>query len=222
MNQSIWQHCSTAAAACAILAGRRARRAIQHTSHSVIKFYAPCDVDLSFVELIHAFNRRIFLSTMRSASFVALSLWIVNLGTAFGAGIYETRMILPGWFPRPRGGQLGINSQLMRETDAGRRFWGMVTTLPLTLLTIANLYFALQSIGPPRLPWLLAVAAVTLERILTFAFFIPVAVQFMRLQAAAPPSAIALAAAWVNLNHIRNLLILTGWVGALYVHGMGP
>jgi hypothetical protein len=171
---------------------------------------------------IHAFNRRLSLSPMRSTAFVVLSLWIVNLGTAFGAGIYETRMILPGWFPRPHGGQLGINSKLMRETDAGRRFWGMVTTLPLTLLTIANLYFALQSLGPPRLPWLLAVAAVTLERILTFTFFIPVAVRFMRLQAAAPPSAITLAAAWINLNHVRNLLILMGWVGALYVHGMGP
>ena len=75
---------------------------------------------------------------------------------------------------------------------------------------------------PPRLPWLLAVAAVTLERILTFTFFIPVAMRFMRLQADAPPSAITLAAAWVNLNHVRNLLILTGWVSALYVHGMGP
>jgi hypothetical protein len=157
---------------------------------------------------------------MHSTGFIFLALWIMNLGTAFGAGLYETRMMLPLWFPRSSGGQPGINSKLMRENDAGRRFWGMVTTLPLTLLTLANLYLALQSSGPPRLPWLCAVAAVMLERILTFTFFIPVAVKFMRLQAAAPLSASALAALWINLNYARNLLILAGWLGALYVYGM--
>jgi hypothetical protein len=158
---------------------------------------------------------------MHAADALFLLLWILNLGTAFGAGLYETLMVLPTWFPLQHGKPLAIDSKLMREADVGRRFWGMVTTLPLTLLTLANCYFALHASGPRRSYWLAAVAIVALERVLTFTFFIPAALAFMKLEAAASPAERKLAATWINLNYARNLLILAGWLCALYVFGGG-
>ena len=159
---------------------------------------------------------------MSSTAAFFLLLWILNLGTAFGAGLYETVMLLPRWFPNLRTKERGINGALMRETDPGRRFWGMVTTVPLTLLTLANSYFALHASGPTRSWWLGAVLLVSLERLLTFTFFIPVALKLMRAETPATSAVLDLAAAWANLNHVRSALTLLGWLGALHVHGMGP
>jgi hypothetical protein len=33
----------------------------------------------------------------------------------------------------------GVNAEAMRQTNTGLRFWAYVTTVPLTLLTLANL-----------------------------------------------------------------------------------
>jgi hypothetical protein len=156
---------------------------------------------------------------MLSAAFLFLVLWTINLGTAFGAGLYEASIMLPLWFPQPHGLRPGINSKLMREADAGRRFWGMVTTLPLTLLTLVNCYFAMQASGTCRNCWLAAVAVVALERAATFTFFIPVALKFMNSETPATPADQALAETWIRLNHGRNLLVLIGWMGALHVFG---
>jgi hypothetical protein len=156
---------------------------------------------------------------MHSPASLFLLLWVINLGIAFGAGLYEAAMMLPLWFPQPHGERLGINSKFMREADAGRRFWGMVTTLPLTLLTLVNCYFALQATGSGRSSWLAAAAVVGLERAATFTFFIPVAVKFMRLESAATAADRKLAATWIKLNYVRNAIVLLGWTGALHAYG---
>ena len=153
--------------------------------------------------------------------FLCLFLWVVNLGIAVGAGLYETLMMLPLWFPHHRGEPLTVNSRIMREIDPGRRFWGMITTLPLTLLTLLNLYFALHESGPQRRPWLAASALVMVERIMTFSFFIPVALKFMNSKTPAAPNVRKLVSTWISLNRVRNLLILAAWLSALYVYGMG-
>ena len=71
-----------------------------------------------------------------------LWLFVINHGIAFGAGLYEQRVILPQWFSRSSESGIRVNSAAMRRTDTGRRFWTFVTTVPLTLLTLANLVAA--------------------------------------------------------------------------------
>src|SRR5437870_13534525 len=106
-----------------------------------------------------------------------LWLFVIDLGIAFGAGFYERCMIVPEWFRgSPRTG-LRVDREAMRRTDPGRKFWGLVTTLPLPLLTVANLVIAWQSQGPLR-TWLLAAALISLlERIGTFSYLIPTAIE---------------------------------------------
>src|SRR4051812_49461612 len=96
-----------------------------------------------------------------------LVLWafVLNLGIAFGAGFYEARIVVPIWASKIPSG--------FSEIDTGRRFWGFVTTAPLTVLWLASAIIAYRSSGAVRAPWLLAVALVLIERSLTFGYFIP-------------------------------------------------
>ena len=60
---------------------------------------------------------------------VLLWLFVINLGIALGAGIYEQRVVIPQW----------ENIPPQEWPNTGLQFWVYVTTVPLTLLTLANL-----------------------------------------------------------------------------------
>ena len=146
---------------------------------------------------------------------VLLWLFVINHGIAFGAGLYEQRVILPQWFSRSSESGIRVNSAAMRNTDTGRRFWAFVTTVPLTLLTVANLVVAWQSQGP-RHEWWLGAAVITLvERIGTFSYFIPRALRLMRADTLPSRKVEAMASQWMALNHVRAALALIAWLTAL-------
>ena len=145
---------------------------------------------------------------------ILLWLFVINHGIAFGAGLYEQRIILPQWFSRSESG-IRVNSAAMRSPDTGRRFWAFVTTVPLTLLTLANLVVASQSQGPRREWWLGAAVITLVERIATFSYFIPTALRLMRAEALPSAKVEAMASQWIALNHVRAALALIGWLAAL-------
>lgn len=146
---------------------------------------------------------------------ILLWLFVINHGIAFGAGLYEQRIIIPQWFSRSSESGVRVNSAVMRSTDVGRQFWAFVSTGPLTLLTLANLVIAWQSIGP-RHNWWLGAAVITLvERIATFSYFIPTAIRLMRADALPAAQAAGIASRWMLLNYVRAALALIGWLAAL-------
>ena len=79
---------------------------------------------------------------------VLLWLFVINLGIALGAGLYESRVVVPQW----------ENIPPQTWTQSGVLFGVYVTTVPLTLLTLANLVAAWLDQGPRRYWWLGAVA----------------------------------------------------------------
>src|SRR5262245_63767412 len=93
-----------------------------------------------------------------------LWLFILFLGTTFGAGLYESRISVPRWITPD-----GWDAAAAGRDDVGRRFWAFVTTLPLTLLTIVSLVQAWAS----RSWWLAAAVTALVERFLTFGYFLP-------------------------------------------------
>jgi hypothetical protein len=119
-----------------------------------------------------------------------LWLFVINLGIAFGAGLYEHRIVTPDWIShddsRPH-----WNAEAARRDDTGLRFWAYVTTGPLTLLTLASLVVAWKTSGPERGWWLAAALVVAADRLLTFSYFIPTMVGLMN----APDSPASAAAA---------------------------
>ena len=71
-----------------------------------------------------------------------LWLFVINLGIAFGAALYEHRIVLSRWISTSTDSRWHWNPDAARQDDTGRRFWAFVTTVPLTLLTLASLFAA--------------------------------------------------------------------------------
>lgn len=145
----------------------------------------------------------------------ALMLWlfVILLGIAFGAGIYEHRIVVPRWIETTGDSGGHWHADAARSDDTGRRFWAFVTTVPLTLLTLVNLWLAWQSPAPLRTWWLLAAGVALAERLFTFSYFIPTMVGLM--SAGDTPASVATAARWSSLNYLRHALALTAWLTAL-------
>ena len=101
----------------------------------------------------------------------------------------------------------------MRQDDTGRRFWAFVTTGPLTLLTLANLFAAWRAAGPVRGWWLAAGLIALADRVFTFSYFIPTMVGLMG--AADSPASVAAATRWSHLNYVRHAIVLAAWLASL-------
>lgn len=134
-----------------------------------------------------------------------LWLFVINLGIAFGAGIYEARVVMPRW----------ANIPSSEWPNTGLMFWVYVTTVPLTLLTIANLIAAWLTQGPMRSWYLAAVCIVVIERLATFSYFIPAMVRLTATDGLAAGDVEAGLAQWLLLNNGRHVLTLAGWLAAL-------
>jgi hypothetical protein len=141
-----------------------------------------------------------------------LWLFVIFLGIAFGAGLYESRVVVPGWVTSPDG-QPAWSAETARADDTGRRFWAFVTTGPLTLLTLASLFLAWRSSGALRSWWLGAAAIALADRIFTFAYFIPTLVGLMRL--ADSPATREAAMQWATLDYVRHAIVLAAWVAGM-------
>jgi hypothetical protein len=151
--------------------------------------------------------------TSASISRAVLWLFVINLGVAFGAGVYEGRIAFANWLTSSPDGVLHWNADAARRDNTGLRFWVFVTTVPLTLLTLANLVNAWFAAGAIRGWWLAAAVAAVADRAFTFAYFIPVMLALT--QATDSPESVATAQRWANLNYVRHALILTAWLAAL-------
>lgn len=142
--------------------------------------------------------------TIGPAATILLWLLVINLGIAFGAGLYESRVVAPDW----------ANLPPAQWPNTGILFWAYVTTGPLTLLTILNGVAAWRERDPRRRPWLIAVAVLVLERVATFAYFIPTMVALMQ-QPSTDAAVLATLKQWMLLNHGRHVLTLVAWIFAL-------
>ena len=145
---------------------------------------------------------------------VLLWLLVMDLGIAFGAGLYEHRIGFSRWLTVATDGSVHWNAEAVRLDNPGLRFWAYITTGPLTILTIANLLIAWRFLTGWLRAWWLAASAVSLvERAITFAYFIPTMIGLMN----APDTAesVATAARWAELNYVRHALALAAWILAL-------
>lgn len=132
-------------------------------------------------------------------------MFVIYLGIAMGAGLYESRVVMPDW------------ANLARETwpDTGLKFWVYFTTIPLTLLTILSLWAAWQTTGPERVWWLAAALVILVERVATFGYFIPGMIAMQSGTGIPDAQGKAALAKWLWLNTGRHVLTLIGWLLAM-------
>lgn len=152
---------------------------------------------------------------IQSISGILLWLFVINLGIAFGAGLYESRIVVPDWIDATSKAGYFWNAEAARRDNTGLRFWVYVTTIPLTLLTVLSLIFARQAEGAARFWWLLAAFASFADRILTFAYFIPTMVKLINDGSLPQSKSAAIAVQWVNLGYVRHALVLIAFLAAL-------
>ena len=144
---------------------------------------------------------------------VLLWLFVINLGVAFGAGLYEHRIVVSRWVTFSPESRAHWDAAAVRQDDTGRRFWAFVTTGPLTLLTLANLFTAWRASGAVRGWWLAAGLVALADRAFTFSYFIPTMLGLMGAEDS--PESAAVAARWWNLNYARHAILLAAWLSAL-------
>jgi hypothetical protein len=154
----------------------------------------------------------------RKTATILLWLFVMNLGVAFGAGLYEHRIVIPRWIvSSPESGSHWL-AEAVRQDDTGLRFWAFVTTGPLTLLTLANLFAAWRAVAPVRAWWLAAALLALADRLFTFFYFIPTMVGLMG--AADSPESVAVATRWSTLNYLRHAFVLAAWLASLKAFGL--
>ncbi len=141
---------------------------------------------------------------------IVLWLFVINLGIAFGAGLYESRIVVPQWLSSSPESGYRWNAEAARQANTGLRFWVFVTTVPLTLLTLASLVAPWWTQDAVRSWWLGAAAVALVDRVMTFAYFIPTMLKLMHNE-----SLPARALQWVNLNYVRHAATLIAWLAAL-------
>ena len=154
------------------------------------------------------------------ASRILLWLFVVNLGVVFGAGLYEARIEFPQWLIDLGQGTYRWSAEDARQANSGVRFWVYVTTIPLTLLTLANLIAAWRSQGPIRSWWLAAAVAALIDRVFTFSYFVPTMVRLMGDENLPQAQAVATAMRWGQLNYLRHAIVLVAWLSALQAFSM--
>ena len=146
---------------------------------------------------------------------ILLWLFVINLGLVLGAGLYEARIEFPQWLIYSGQGAYRWSAETARDANTGVRFWIYVTTIPLTLVTLANVIAAWRSQGRIRSWWLAAALVALVDRIFTFSYFIPTMANLMSDATLAQAQAVAIATRWGQLNYLRHAIVLTAWLLAL-------
>jgi hypothetical protein len=146
---------------------------------------------------------------MEYVSKILLWLFVINLGMVFGAGLYEARIAFPQWLVSSGESGYRWDAAAARQANTGVRFWVYVTTVPLTLLTFANLVCAWRVQGAIRGWWLGAAVVALADRGFTFSYFVPTMVKLMSDESLFHAQAVAMASRWGQLNYLRGRGIFT-------------
>jgi len=144
-----------------------------------------------------------------------LWLFVIFSGIAVGAGLYETRINVPRWFAPAAGSAMRVNVDAIRSDDSGRRFWAYVTTVPLTLLTLAGCLVTWSPETARERWWLAGAGVMFVERIGTFGYFIPRLLKLLHPERMTREGAAQVARNWMRLNYVRAALAFAGWLAAL-------
>lgn len=145
----------------------------------------------------------------------AVALWALSivLGIQVGAGIFETRVLVPLWSDHPPSSLTAFHAQPLRP-DSGKRFWIFLSPVT-TLICLANLILAVMSTAEWRVWWLVAAGCGTAVMIATFGYFVPVLLYLARVARQPGHDDAGKIRMWVALNYVRAAVLLFAWIAAL-------
>ena len=146
---------------------------------------------------------------------VAIGLWalVIALGLQVGAGIFETRVLVPLWASDPPASLTTFHSQAIRP-DSRRRLWIFLSPAT-TVICVFNLVLALSRHDGWREWWLAAVGCGLAVMVATFAYFVLVLLYLSRVAARPPETVASTIRRWIMLNYVRAAVLTLGWLAAL-------
>ena len=152
-------------------------------------------------------------------AYAALWLLVVALGIQTGAGLFETRVLVPLWAKSPPESVLAYNATAIKA-DSGHRLWIFLT--PATgLISLLNLAAAWHAAEPQRTWWLASAGTAVLIIVVTFAYFVPVLLRLPQAANVPPASLTRTVRLWVVLNWLRFVVLILAWLAALKAFSYG-
>ncbi len=142
---------------------------------------------------------------------ILMWLLVMWMGFAIGAGIYETRVVLPLWAGSPPESLKRWHSAPFR-IDPGLRFW-VFCTPGLALLSLVVLVSFLGVDSPAATYVKIGAGLSVALAIWAFAWFVPRfrAVTGPKFQEMDQQQAAGIAVAWRRMNSLRVVLFLAAW-----------
>jgi hypothetical protein len=151
---------------------------------------------------------------MTNLIFLVLFIFFIQFG--MGGGLYEVLVIYHRWKKDVTPENLAQKLQDSGQAAATRRFWPIISP-PLSLLSIINIVLAWQYTGLARTSWLTAALIIFIDRIITFAYFVPTMMRKFehpeKMEAKQLRKAVLV---WTFLSPIRLLFELSAWSLALW------
>lgn len=146
-----------------------------------------------------------------------LWLFVILSGVAIGGGIYEVRAVYPNWKKDPTPGTLARRLRESSQMSAARRFWPFVSPF-LSVLSLLNIWAALQASGTIRLVWLAAAVAVVIRSLAGYSYFVPTMMRKIEKPEGMEQRDLArVVKRWTSLSPLRLYIEFPAWIAALWV-----
>ena len=143
---------------------------------------------------------------------IAIILLLLTVTLSMGGGLYEILVICPGWkhdaIPLTLRAKLESSGQIL----AAKRFWPLVSPAQV-LLSVVNIVLAWNYTGGAQVYWRIAAAAVFINRVVTFSYFIPVMIRkIMQPENIEAARLKTIVKQWTALSPLRLVAELLAWV----------
>ncbi|HYS38613.1 MAG TPA: hypothetical protein VEO01_23590 [Pseudonocardiaceae bacterium] len=135
-------------------------------------------------------------------------------GVALGAGVYESRVVIPQWAAKPTPGEIGPAMERSGHLASGRVFWPLVGA-PIVPLAAVNLRAALRSSGPRRPWWLAFSATIAAGCVATAGYFVPELHRLARAEQLPEARVRTLVSRRVRLDRLRMVVVAAAWLTGL-------
>ena len=146
---------------------------------------------------------------------IVFAVFVVLLGLDLGAGLYETRVLVPRWESRLASGAPAADPVLMISRDAGQKWW-MGVTPSVGLFALLALITSLLTSDASR-GWRIGAAALELAVVVTtITYFAPNIVRLLEPGRTLPGAeAAAQLRTWAGFNWVRVVATSAAWLTAL-------
>ena len=143
---------------------------------------------------------------------ISAVLLFLTVTLSMGGGLYEIVVIYPGWKHDVSPLTLRTKLESSGQILAVKRFWPIVSPAQV-LLSVINIFIAVNQAGDARTYWLAAAVTVFIGRVITFSYFIPVMIRkIMKPESIEATRLRAIVKQWTDLSPLRLVIELFAWI----------